>query len=141
MIAGLAKQIEAEDKSPRTKNILTKLEEPVSFSFANPTPLEDILKYIKAATTGAKDSGIAIYVDPKGLEEAGVTPQSPVEIDVEGVPLKTTLRLALKQVGLAYCVKDGLLMISSVGRIFDELREAESEQQGGTDAHGGKGIQ
>src|SRR5258707_4795193 len=38
---------------------------------------------------------------------------SPVTLDLEGVPLKTTLRLLLKQLGLTYTVKDGLLTITS----------------------------
>ena len=38
---------------------------------------------------------------------------SPVSLDLEGVPLKTTLRLMLKQLGLTYTVKDGFLMITS----------------------------
>jgi hypothetical protein len=93
--------------------ILTKLEEPIAMSFANETPLEDVLKYIKAATQRANDNGIAIYVDPEGLAKMNKTMSSPVSLDVEGVPLRTTLRLLLKQLGLVYTVKDGLLTISA----------------------------
>jgi hypothetical protein len=50
-------------------------------------------------------------------------------LDLEGISLKTTLRLMLKQLGLAYCVKDGLLLISSVDGIMQELREVESTTQ------------
>ena len=82
-------------------------------SFPNETPLEDVLKYIKQATQDADDSGIPIYVDPLGMQEADKTLTSPVSIDLEGVPLKTTLRLLLKQLGLTYTVKDGFLMITS----------------------------
>ncbi len=57
--------------------------------------------------------GIPIYVDPIGLQEAERSLNSTVQIDLEGVPLKTTLRLMLKQLGLAYTVKDGFLMITS----------------------------
>ena len=53
---------------------------------------------------------------------------SVVTLDLEGVPLKTTLRLALKQLDLAYCVRDGVLIISSVPGISAELSEAESER-------------
>ena len=35
-------------------------------SFNEETPLEDVLKYIKQATTTATYSGIPIYVDPIG---------------------------------------------------------------------------
>jgi hypothetical protein len=72
-----------------------------------------VLKYIKAATQGPNDSGIPIYVDPVGLNEAEKTFTSPVTLDLEGVPLKSTLRLLLKQLGLTYTVKEGLLTITS----------------------------
>ena len=38
-------------------------------------------------------------------------------IDIEGIPLKTALRLILKQLGLAFQVKDGLLTITSEATI------------------------
>jgi hypothetical protein len=107
------KAVDLLDRDPKTKSILEKLEEPISMSFANETPLEDVLKYIKAATQGPNDTGIPIYVDPVGLNEAEKTMTSPVTLDLEGVPLKTTLRLLLKQLGLTYTVKDGLLTITS----------------------------
>ena len=101
------------DEEAKTRSILSKLEEPVAMSFANETPLEDVLKYIKSATQGPKDTGIPIYIDPVGLNEAEKTMTSPVTLDLEGVPLKTTLRLLLEQLGLMYYVKDGLLTITS----------------------------
>ncbi|MDR3636935.1 MAG: hypothetical protein P4L84_24225 [Isosphaeraceae bacterium] len=101
------------DRDPKTKGILAKLDEPVSMSFANETPLEDVLKYIRSATQGPNDAGIPIYVDPVGLQEAEKALQSPIQLDLEGVPLKTTLRLLLKQLGLTYTVKDGLLTVTS----------------------------
>ncbi len=82
-------------------------------SFATETPLDDVLKYIKQATTTPTFPGIPIYVDPIGLQEAERSLNSTVQIDLEGVPLKTTLRLILKQLGLAYTVKDGFMIITS----------------------------
>jgi hypothetical protein len=93
--------------------LLQKLEVPISMSFANETPLEDVLKYIKSATQGPNDTGIPIYVDPVGLNEAEKTMTSPVSLDLEGVPLRITLRLLLKQIGLTYDVKNGLLTITA----------------------------
>ena len=95
----------------KSQRILAKLEEPVSMSFANATPLEDVLKYIKAATSDPDYAGIQIYVDPVALKEAEKTMTSRVTLDVEGVPLKTTLRLMLNQLGLDYVVEDGMLKI------------------------------
>lgn len=129
-IAELGPRIAARDKSPKTKAILEKLESPVSMSFANETPLEDVLKYIKSSTQGANNTLIPIYVDPNGLKDAEKTLTSPIVMDMEGVPLKTTLRLLLKQLDLAYCVRDGVLIISSVDGVYQELMEAESENPG-----------
>jgi RNA polymerase sigma factor (sigma-70 family) len=129
-IAALAAVLAAREGDSQSKVILKKLEEPISMSFAHATPFADVLKYIRHATTTPTYVGIPIYVDPKGLEEATATLDSTVSFDLEGVPLKTTLRLMLKQIGLAYCVRDGVLIISSVQGINEELREAQSEIDG-----------
>ena len=107
------KAVDLFERDPRTRQILEKLDEPISMSFAAETPLDDVLKYIKQATTTPTFSGIPIYVDPIGLQEAERSLNSTVQIDLEGVPLKTTLRLILKQLGLAYTVKDGFMIITS----------------------------
>jgi len=112
-IARYGKAVDVFERDAKTKSIQAKLDQPIAMSFPNETPLEDVLKYIKQATQDANDSGIPIYVDPLGMQEADKTLTSPVSIDLEGVPLKTTLRLLLKQLGLTYTVKDGFLMITS----------------------------
>ncbi len=132
-IAQMAAALTAIDKNPPNQAILKRLEEPVAMSFAKETPLDDVLKYIKQATTPntpKTGSSLPIYVDPVGLKDAGVTLNSPVNIDLEGIPLKTSLRLILKQLGLAYCVRDGVLIISSVAGIREELAEAARELLG-----------
>jgi hypothetical protein len=112
-IARYGRAMDLLEPDPKTKAILAKLEQPVTMSFANETPLEEVLKYVKVATQGPNDNGLPIYVDPIGLNEAGRTMVSPVSLDLEGVPLKTTLRLLLKQLGLTYTVKSGLLTITA----------------------------
>jgi hypothetical protein len=56
-----------------------------------------------------------------------VTLTSPVVVDLEGVPLKSALRLMLKQLYLAYCVRDGVVIISSPDVIRNELLDAATE--------------
>jgi len=101
----------------RNRFILARLEEPVAMSFPDEMPLEDVLKYVKAATTGPNDSGFSIYVDPVALDKAGKTMKSPVRLDVEGVPLRVTLGLLLKQLDLEYVVQDGLLKIGNASTL------------------------
>ncbi len=107
--------------TPSTKSVLARLDEPISMSFANETPLEDLLKYVTQATTNPTDPGIAFVVDAFGLQEVGMTLASTISIDLEGVPLKTTLRLLLRQLRLTYTIKDGLVVISSPKAIQELL--------------------
>ena len=126
VIAEASPKIAELDKTPASQAILKKLDAAVDLNFPEDTPLADVLKYIKDATLGDSKTPIPIYVDPTGLADAEQTLTSPITISLDGVPLKTSLRLLLKQIGLAYCVKEGLLIISSPEGILDELREFES---------------
>jgi hypothetical protein len=114
-------------KDPKSQQILAKLDEPISMSFNEETPLEDVLKYVRQATTTKTYSGIPIYVDPLGLQEAEKSMTSTVRyMDLEGVPLRRTLQLLLQQLDLIYFVDDGLLYITSA-RSEGRLRPAMHE--------------
>jgi hypothetical protein len=123
-VAPVADTSQSDAEDYRSRKILAELEKPISMTFANDTPLGDVLKYIKQATTAAGFAGIPIHVDPIGLQEAEKTEQSTVKLDLEGVPLKTTLRLLLEQLGLAYKVKGGVLIITSL-----ESQERTDEEE------------
>jgi hypothetical protein len=69
--------------------------------------------------------GLPIYIDPLGLSDAERTMQSPVQIELEGVPLKSGLRLLLKQLGLNYVVKDGMIVIDTPERFAAEFAEGQ----------------
>jgi RNA polymerase sigma factor (sigma-70 family) len=117
----------AEQQNPKNGALVQELDQPWEMSFSKPTPLQDVLKYIKTTVKKSGRTPLPIYVDPKALKEEGLTLASPVVMDLEGVPLKTALRLMLKQLGLAYCVRDGVVIISSLDGIREELTEAASE--------------
>ncbi|MFI5457278.1 MAG: hypothetical protein ACHRXM_17670, partial [Isosphaerales bacterium] len=139
-IAEAAAALAIRDPNPHSKAIIKKLDEPISMSFNEETPLEDVLKYVHQATVTKTYNGIPIYVDPKGCKEAEATMTSTIRgLDLEGVPLKTTLRLLLKQLGLAYGVRDGVLIISSEQDILDELGDALREFDSKDNMEGGPG--
>jgi hypothetical protein len=104
----------------RNKLIETRLEKPVAMAFANETPLEDVLKYIKEATKDEKGKTIPIYVCPAGLQNTEKTMSSTITLDLEDVPLRTTLRLLLEQLGLDYRVRDGMLYISDQDSLAED---------------------
>jgi hypothetical protein len=92
--------------------IVHALESPTNnLVFPNDTALEDVLNDIRGATKQPDGWQIPIYVDPVGLNYAEKTMTSPVAIRLEGVPLKTSLRLMLRQLGLEYTVRGGVLLI------------------------------
>jgi len=105
--------VSSESVAAANERILQALDQPVPMHFRDESTLEDVLKHAQAAFTSPDGKVIPIYLDPIGLQEAERTPQSVVTIDVDGVPLKTTLYLCLKQLGLVYGIRDGILVISS----------------------------
>ena len=118
-----ARSSETPAVSPRTKAILDKLEEPVTMMFPTLTPLGDVLKYIKKATTTPSFPGLPIYVEPVGLHETDRTLTSTITIEMENTPLRATLSHALTQLGLTFTVNDGIVIISSNKRINGEQKE------------------
>jgi len=103
----------SESVAAGNARILKALDQPVPMHFRDEATLEDVLKHITEATKSPDGKVIPIYVDPIGMQEAERTPQSVVSLDLDGVPLKTTLYLCLKQNGLAYCIRDGVLVVTS----------------------------
>ena len=100
---------------PADAAILAMLERPVALPFEKGATLDDVLMAVRRATAGPEGRGIPIYVDPVGLKEAKVTMDSVVVNNLEGVPLKSSLRLMLGQLGLGYAVRDGLLIVGKKG--------------------------
>jgi hypothetical protein len=87
------------------------LHEEIPLHYADETPLEDVLRAVQRAES-ERGRRLIIYVDPVGLQEAEKTLTSPLVIDMEGVPLGTSLKLALRQLGLSFRVRgDGVLDI------------------------------
>ena len=104
------------DPSPGDEPIVEAIDKPIAMNFPNDTPLEDIIEYIRKCTDSPNQpGGIPIYVDPQGLQDADKTMASTVSINnLDGIPLRITLKLALKQVGLVYEVKNGMLYITAM---------------------------
>jgi hypothetical protein len=105
--------------------IWNALEQPIPMRFTDDTSLEDVLKYLATATRGPDGTGIPIYLDPIGLQEAEKSINSTVRnLEFDGVPLKTSLRLCLDQLYLTYRIRDGLLLITSkesaVGPVYQD---------------------
>lgn len=71
------------------------------------SPLADVVSVLR------EQHGIEIQLDSKALEDAGVTPDTPVTLNTRGLTLGATLRHVLRQKGLTWAVADGALVITT----------------------------
>lgn len=129
-IARLAVTIAQNEENPQTRAVLEALDRPFTIQTGENWNLADLVEQIRTKLTTADGKKTPVYVDPRGLEDVDVVLNSRIEINLEDIPLKLTLRLALKQVNLAYCVREGVIIISSPAGVLQELKEAEGELMG-----------
>ncbi|WP_165252118.1 mucoidy inhibitor MuiA family protein [Paludisphaera soli] len=140
-MAGTVGATDAESSDDEaSRKVLAELRKPVDMRFPQETPLEDVLKYVRTAGAGpAFPEGLPLYVDPIGLNEADKTSTSPVTIDLAGVPLGTSLNLALKQIGLGWMVRGGVLQITSQEAIDQANHPSREDDETGMAGMAGMG--
>ena len=127
------RHIRAEKGDSKSKAALDILDKHIPLSFAKPTPFKEVIDYLKTASKSAKGPGLSIYVDETAMSEDENGWDSEVIIDLGDVPLKASLRLMLRQLHLASCVRDGVLIISTPEEItteLSEIKEVESIEAG-----------
>ena len=101
--------------------VMRALRARVEMHFPEATPLSELVAYVQSVvTTPDFPRTIPVYVDPIGLEEQEVTLESPIQLDLRTIPLRRTLQLALRPLGLSYAVMDGMIVISSPDQL-DQL--------------------
>jgi hypothetical protein len=117
------------DDLARNKLIEQRLETAFPMAFPNETPFEDVMKYIQSGLDNSKGTHVAFYVDPVGLATADKTLTSPVHMELDGVPLRVTLKLLLEQLGMVYRIRDGMIIITSAEidePTLDEIEPAKA---------------
>jgi hypothetical protein len=95
-------------RQQRLRATLAALDRPVTLRLTAPATLSTGLKAIKGIVP---NPALPIYVDPVGLGEAGVTMNTPVTLDVRGVPLKEAMMRLLKPLGLTHYVDANRLVV------------------------------
>jgi len=98
---------------------------PYDFPFSRPTSLADVCLHLKQTLKAP------VVIDLAALDRQNVEPEDPVQLELEGVRLKTGLKLLLDQVGLTYRIEaeDNLMVITDQEgsqdpgeRVWAELR-------------------
>ena len=110
---------------PNNVTIQEALLRPYHFPFSQPTSLERFCSHLRETLKGS------VVLDLAALGRKSVEPQDTVQLELDGVRLKTGLKLLLDQVGLTYHVvaEDNLMIITDqegsedpADRIWAELR-------------------
>jgi len=109
----------------RTEGVVEIIDQRLALTYADETPLEQMLKNIKLRSTGRPKlpAGIPIYVDPVGLQESGKSMISTVRRPPhdENLTLREHLNRVLAPLGLGFAVEDGFLMITSQSAVNERL--------------------
>ena len=92
--------------SPAEERIRKALTKSITFDFRE-TPLSDVAKFVQDF------AGINVIVDQEGLDEAGVDADEPVTLNLQDIPLKSSMKLLLGPLDLAYLIQDDVLLITS----------------------------
>lgn len=90
------------------------LEETTSLQFLE-QPLGDITQFLEDRHK------IEVQLDAQALDTAGVNTDSPVTIDVEGITLRSALDLMLRTLELTWCIRDGVLLVTTPEEVENEL--------------------
>jgi hypothetical protein len=94
------------------ESLRQKLDKPISAEFVE-TPLKDIVDYLAAAI------GCQIVLDHRSLEEAAISVDTPVTINLRNIKAATLLkRLLASEIGrLDFVRRDGFIEISNVTKL------------------------
>jgi len=113
-----------QDEAPAL-SVQDALQRPFSFPFAEPTTLTEVGQYLRRALRAP------VVLDLAALERQEVRPDDRVQLQLEGVRLKTGLKLLLDQVALTFHVipEDNLLVVTDtegssepIDRVLSELK-------------------
>jgi hypothetical protein len=117
---------ERDQVGPREQSAISvqdALERPFTFPFAAPTSLAEVCQHLRKALRAP------VVLDLAALERQELKADDTVELQLEGVRLKTGLKLLLDQVGLTYHVvpEDNLLILTDTHGSSDPLDRVVSE--------------
>ena len=116
--------------SPTGPSVQDALNRPFNFPFAKPTPLEEVAAHL------GKQLNAPVAIDRAAIERLELKLDDPVQLQLEGVRLKTGLKLLLDQLDLTFQVipEDNLLIITDAqgseqpfDRILTEIKSLHRE--------------
>jgi len=102
--------------SPASERILRALDKPTTVDFID-LPLNDALTFLHDY------HGIALRIDKEALDRAKVSLDTPISLKLQGVSLRSVLKLILEPVGLEAIVGEGELVVTTREQAAATLRD------------------
>ena len=91
----------------KEKAIMQSLGTPISVNFKD-SRFEDVIEYLATFTNQP------IVLDKNDLADAQVTYETPVNVRVRSVSVRSLLRKILNELGLTYVIKDEVIQVVSI---------------------------
>lgn len=113
----------ADSRAQTSGSVQDALLQPFHFTFTKPTPLEEVAKQL------GRSLNAPVAIDRAALDRQGLKIDDAVQLDLQGVRLKTGLKLLLDQLDLTYKVvpEDNLLVITDATGSTDPLDQVITE--------------
>lgn len=93
-------------QASREQRIRTTLHDPTRLEFVD-TPLSDVMQYLSDL------HDLPIVIDYTALDDVGIGADQPVTLNVEGLSLRSALKLLLDPLELVYAVQNEVLLITT----------------------------
>ncbi len=108
------KSVDLRRNSPTEARIQAQLASPTEVDFAD-TSLTDAITFIEDLHK------IEIYIDNAAISEEGVATDTPINLSLSGVTLRSVLRLMLTPLGLTYIFEDEVMKITTIAKADEAL--------------------
>ncbi len=105
------------DVRPRSSSEVTidkELNKPITLNF-NDTSLSEAIAFIQNYT------GLNVMLDPKALNDEGLSRDSKVTLQANSIKLKSALKFMLRPLGLTFKIEDDVLLITSPQASRDKM--------------------
>jgi hypothetical protein len=111
------------ERTPEPLSIQDALLRPFPLPFNNPTRLDEVCRHLGRVLRAP------VVLDKAAIDRQELKPEDTVQLELEGVRLKTGLKLLLDQVGLTYRVipEDNLLIVTDQQGAEDPLERVQAE--------------
>jgi hypothetical protein len=100
------KSVDLQRTGSAEQRILSELNHTTNLDVVE-MPLKDVVNYLSDL------HGIRIVLSLKKLDEAGISPDTPMTRTLRGVTLRSALRLLLKDLELSYVIQDEVIQITT----------------------------